>query len=134
MALSDLFPIILGATIALAGTVLVRFLDSRWRRKDKRNEYIAELEVDACVWIYPKFKLIMFYLSCEVLDFQNANKIVNENKERFWDNRLLLPPGVPEAWIGCRNAIANKNKDEAAHYAQMAFPLICKRFDIKEFP
>ena len=130
----EFFSVILGAVMALAGTILVQVLDTWWRRKNKRNEYIAQLEVDACVWIYPKFKLVMFYLDRPNPDFQDADELVNTNNERFWDNRLLLPPGVPEAWIYCRNAIVSRNKDEALRQAQIAFPLICKRFGLKEFP
>ncbi len=131
----NIFPVILGAIIALAGTALVRFLDSRWRRKDKRNEYIAELEVDACVWIYPKFKLIMYYLEDRNHpDFQSAEKLVLDNEKLFWDKRLLLPQGVPEAWLGCREAIRKKDKNGATGWTQIAFPIICKRFGLKEFP
>ena len=116
------------------GSIISQFFDSRLRRKNKRNEYIAELEVDACVWIYPKFKWVMLYMGLQDPDFQNALKLVNDSNDRFWDSRLLLPPGVPEAWIGCRNAIAKNDKSEATRNAQIAFPIICKRFDIKEFP
>jgi len=130
----ETFHIVLGAILAIAGGVIARFFDSRLRRKDKRNELLAERELDACVWIYPLFKLIMFYLDRENPDFQSAKKLVSENNARFWDNRLLLPPGVPEDWIACRNAIANGEKEKALDHAQFAFPKICKTVGIKEFP
>lgn len=126
--------IVLGAVLGIAGGVASQFIDSLLRRKNRRNEYIAEREIDACVWIYPQFKWIMLYLDKENPDFQSAEKVITDNNERFWDNRLLLPPGVPEAWIYCRGAVHKRDKEGAMHQAQIAFPLLCKRFDIKEFP
>ncbi|MEK7507784.1 MAG: hypothetical protein AAB602_01720 [Patescibacteria group bacterium] len=130
----EIFLITLGAILGIAGSIVGQFIDSRLRRKTRRNEYIAEREVDACVWIYPEFKKIMLHLDRKDPDFQNARKIVDDDNDRFWDNRLLLPPGVPEAWIYCRNAILDRNKEEATRQAQIAFPIICKEFGLKEFP
>lgn len=83
--------IIAGALIAIIGGIVGQVVNSNLRRKNKRNEYIAEREVDACVWIYPLFKQIMLFLECSIPDFQAAKKIVLDNEIRFWDNRLLLP-------------------------------------------
>ena len=126
--------VVLGALLAIAGGVIGQLVDSRLRRGNKRNEYIAEREVNACVWIYPKFKLIVFYLNREVPDFQGAQKVVGDNNALFLDNRLLLPKGVPEAWVYCRNAVVNRNKKDAIRWAHKAFPIICRRFDLEEFP
>ncbi|MEK7115184.1 MAG: hypothetical protein AAB847_02390 [Patescibacteria group bacterium] len=126
--------IITGAVIAIIGGIIGQVVNSNLRRKNKRNEYIAELEVNACVWIYPLFKQIMLFLERSDPDFQTARKIVLDNEVRFWNNRLLLPSGVPEAWLYCRNSVLEGKKEEATRWAQIAFPLICKRFGIKEFP
>ncbi len=128
---------IIGAVSAIVGGIIGKLIESWLLRKNKRNEYIAKLEVDACVWIYPLFKKIM-----GVLDHQNrtspkfeeAEKIVGDNNAQFWEKRLLLPPGVSECWLGCRNAIKDRDQDMATNYAQKAFPKICKRFGLKEFP
>jgi len=133
----DIALVVIGAMIALAGTVLARFLDSKWRRKDKRNEYIAKLEVDACVWIYPLFKKIMYYLDHDNKEdpkFEEAKKIIRDNNDLFWEKRLLFPPGVPECWMACRNAVEEEDGEKATNQAQIAFPIICKRFGLEEFP
>ena len=111
--------IITGAVIAIIGGIIGQVVNSNLRRKNKRNEYIAELEVNACVWIYPLFKQIMLFLERSDPDFQTARKIVLDNEVRFWNNRLLLPSGVPEAWLYCRNSVL-EGKNEEAIRAMMA--------------
>lgn len=129
--------LLIGATLAIIGGIIGQIVESRFLRKNKRNEYIAKLEVDAVVWIYPLFKKIMSYLDHQNRDnpkFEDAKRVVIDSDARFWEIRLLLPPGVPECWIACRNAVIEKNRDEATKQAQLAFPIMCKRFDLKEFP
>lgn len=133
----NIVTILIGAILAIAGGFIGQITESRLLRKNKRNEYIAKLEVDACVWIYPLFKKIMTYLDYQNRTspkFEDAEKIFRDNEVRFWENRLLLPQGIPECWIACRNAVREKDRDEATRQAQIAFPIICKRFELKEFP
>jgi hypothetical protein len=129
--------LLIGAILAIIGGIIGQIVESRFLRKNKRNEYIAKLEVDAVVWIYPLFKKIMTYLDHQNKDnpkFEDAEKIVVDSDARFWEIRLLLPSGIPECWIACRNAVIEKNRDEATKQAQLAFPIMCERFDLKEFP
>jgi len=127
--------IIIGTIISISGNVLSQFIESKLRRRNKLNELIAERQLDACVWIYPLFKKIEAYLTTSEANpnFEKAKRIVLDNEDEFWGKRLLFPGRVHDAWINCKNAVLNQDKDEATKQAHKGYEEVYDSLKVKPF-
>lgn len=129
----DIFLVILGAVLAIAGGIMGQLVESWLLKKNKLNELTVERQLNACVWIYPLFKKIDAHLEKTKPDFEGAKKTLSDNEEGFWENRLLLPGRCPDAWISCRNAVSSRDKGEALAQAHCGYDEVYKFMRMQGF-
>ncbi len=106
----DIGLIVLGAAVALVGTVVTTYLQVLFARRIRMDEIVAERKVDANAAAYEEMKQIQLLLMRPHSDdwklFGQQIDLLLERFEEaqiwFFSNRLFLPGKFPDHWLGIR--------------------------------
>ncbi len=98
--MKDFALVLLGGALSMAGGAFATWIQTKFARRTRQQELIAEKRIEACEQAYPRIKEIESML--DQCTKEDVRRKMHEYEQWFFDHRLFLPERFANKWLGIR--------------------------------
>ena len=101
--MKDFALVLLGGALSMAGGAFATWIQTKFARRTRQQELIAEKTIEACEQAYPRIKEIESMLvQCTTEDVRRK---MHGYEQWFFDHGLFLPKRFKNKWLGIRHGL-----------------------------